>query len=151
MLRRAGKSCVCDAGPIVSAIGIGQPPRITKIRCWTRGGETMMRALVGAGALFVALSFGQGAQAQDGLAGLHQWVKVGRKTCMADHFHDGNGSGATRSQAQAAAIRSWADFTAWEYGDQWGRWGLSVSRTMNCSGGPGNFSCSVSSRPCRPY
>jgi len=101
-------------------------------------------------ALALALTAG-GASAQDGLAGLHEWVKVGRKTCMVDHFHDGSGTGATKAQAQAAAIRAWTDFTAWEYGPHWGRYALAVSKTVSCSGGPGNFNCSVSARACRPF
>jgi hypothetical protein len=106
------------------------------------------------GAAFVvaqALAASPAAVAQEsGLAGMHTWVRVGRKTCMLDHFHDGSGSGATRSQAERAAIRAWTDFTAWEYGSHWGRYGLAVSKSMSCSGG-GGWSCSVSARPCRPY
>jgi hypothetical protein len=90
------------------------------------------------------------AQAQDlGLAGMHTWVRVGGRTCLLDHFHDGSGSGPTRAAAQRAAIRSWIDFTAWEYGGRWGSYGAAVSKRMGCSGGPGNFSCSTSARPCR--
>ena len=88
------------------------------------------------------------AQAQ-GLDELHSKVRIGGRICMADHFHDGNGSGPTRAAAQRAAIRAWIDFTAWEYGNRWGSFGASVSKRMSCSGGPGNYSCSVSSRPCR--
>jgi hypothetical protein len=92
----------------------------------------------------------RGAAAQDGmgLAGIHEWVKVGGKTCMADHFHDGQGTGPTKAQAQAAAIRAWVDFTAWEYGRRWAKWQNSVAKSSNCSGTSGNISCSVSSRPC---
>jgi len=90
------------------------------------------------------------AQAQDaGLAGLHDWVRVGGKTCMADHFHDGSGNGPTRAAAQAAAIRAWVDFTAWEYGSRWGSYANALSKTVSCSGAPGNYHCSVSARPCR--
>jgi hypothetical protein len=112
----------------------------------------MKKILVCAGALaFVAaLAWGGGAEAQDaGLAGLHAWVRVGGKTCMADHYHDGSGSGRTKAAAQAAAIRAWVDFTAWEYGSRWGSYSAAVSKSMNCSGGGGNYSCSTSARPCR--
>ncbi|RPI42189.1 MAG: hypothetical protein EHM67_07080 [Hyphomicrobiaceae bacterium] len=90
------------------------------------------------------------AEAQEGmgLAGIHTWVKIAGKTCMADHFHDGQGTGPTKAQAQAAAIRAWTDFTAWEYGRRWAKWQLSVSKSANCSGSRGNISCSVQSRPC---
>jgi hypothetical protein len=102
----------------------------------------------GALALGVALA-PAGAQAQDGLAGIHDWVRVGGKTCMVDHFHDGAGTGATRGQAIASAIRAWQDFTAWEYSNRWGRYSNAISKSQSCSGGPGNFSCSVQARPCR--
>ena len=90
------------------------------------------------------------AEAQEGmgLAGIHTWVKIAGKTCMADHFHDGQGNGPTKAQAQAAAIRAWTDFTAWEYGRRCAKWQLSVSKSANCSGSRGNISCSVQSRPC---
>lgn len=90
------------------------------------------------------------AAAQDGmgLAGIHDWVKIAGKTCMADHFHDGQGTGPTKAQAQSAAIRAWTDFTAWEYGRRWAKWQNSVSRSGNCTGSRGNISCNVTSRPC---
>jgi hypothetical protein len=111
----------------------------------------MSKALVCAGTLALMLGVAAGpAQAQDtGLAGMHSWVRAGGKTCLADHYHDGSGSGATRAQAQAAAIRSWIDFTAWEYGRRWGSYSAAVSKSMSCSGSRGSFSCSTSARPCR--
>ena len=104
----------------------------------------------GALALGLLVAAGDAAVAQDmGLASMHTWVRVGGRVCMLDHFHDGSGSGSTRAAAQRAAIQSWTDFTAWEYGRRWGSWGASVSKKMGCSGGGGSYSCSVSSRPCR--
>ena len=105
-----------------------------------------------AGALALGLILGSGdaAVAQDtGLAGMHTWVRVGGKTCLVDHFHDGSGSGPTRAAAQRGAMRAWSDFTAWEYGGRWGSYRASISKRMRCSGGPGNYSCETSSRPCR--
>jgi hypothetical protein len=102
-----------------------------------------------AGALALGVApISAGAQDGMGLAGIHDWVKVGGKTCMADHFHDGQGTGPTKAQAQAAAIRAWVDFTAWEYGRRWAKWQNSVSKSGNCSGTRGNISCNVTSRPC---
>ena len=93
---------------------------------------------------------GEIAVGQDtGLASLHDWVRIGGKTCMADHFHDGSGSGPTRGLAQAAAVRAWQDFTEWEYGGRWGSYGNAISRSVRCSGVRGYVSCSVSARPCR--
>jgi len=106
-------------------------------------------AAIGVGVLVVGLApAGTAAEEGMGLAGIHDWVRIGGKTCMADHFHDGQGTGPTKAQAQAAAIRAWVDFTAWEYGTRWARWQNSVSKSANCSGGRGNVSCNVSSRPC---
>jgi hypothetical protein len=100
-------------------------------------------------ALGAALPVAPAAAQETGLAGMHTWVKVGGRTCMLDHFHDGSGSGPTRAAAQRAAIQAWIDFTAWEYGGRWASYAASVSKRMGCSGGAGNYSCSVSSRPCR--
>jgi len=112
----------------------------------------MRKVLVCVGASALASMFVPGirAEAQDsGLAGMHSWVRSGGRTCMADHYHDGSGTGRTRAQAQAAAIRAWAEFTAWEYGSRWGRYSAAASKSMSCSGSAGNFSCQTSARPCR--
>jgi hypothetical protein len=111
----------------------------------------MKGVIVGVGLGLLALSAEpRSVAAQDGmgLAGIHAWIKASGKTCMADHFHDGQGTGPTRTQAQAAAVRAWTDFTAWEYGRRWARWQLSASQSGSCSGGSGNINCNVSSRPC---
>jgi hypothetical protein len=105
-----------------------------------------------AAALVLALAQAGVANADEtGIAGIHSWIKVGRKTCLADHFHDGSGTGASRRQAQAAAIGAWTDFTAWEYGTSWGRYSLAVGKSMSCSQSGGSWSCSTQARPCRPF
>jgi hypothetical protein len=92
---------------------------------------------------------GMAAQAEEsGLATMHTWVRVGGRTCMADHFHSGSGSGKTRAQAERQAIQAWVDFTAWEYGSSWGRYSLSASRRMTCERGD-SWNCTVEARPCR--
>jgi len=104
----------------------------------------------GALALGLLLAPGGVAVAQEtGLAGMHSWVRVGGRTCLLDHFHDGVGSGPTRAAAQRAAIMAWSDFTAFEYGGRWGSYGAALSKRMGCSGGRGNYNCSTSARPCR--
>jgi hypothetical protein len=107
-------------------------------------------AVGGLVAVLIVSAAAGGTCAQDaGLAGLHTWVRIGGRVCMADHFHDGAGNGPTRAYAQAAAVHAWQDFTAWEYGRRWGSFGNAVSRSSHCSGTHGNVSCSVSARPCR--
>lgn len=90
-------------------------------------------------------------QAQEtGLASIHSWVKVGNKTCMASHTHDGTGSGKTKKDAERAAIGSWEAFTEFEYGSPWGRYSNSVSKVVNCDKATGSdFTCHVNSRPCK--
>ena len=101
-------------------------------------------------ALLVMIAGDVAAQGEEtGVASIHSWVRVGRKTCMLDHFHDGSGSGRTRAQAEKAAIVAWTEFTAWEYGSPWGRYSLAVSKKMDCSQGSGAWNCAVQARPCR--
>ena len=103
-------------------------------------------------ALFAFATAGSAARAQEtGVASIHAWVKVGRKTCLVDHFHQGSGTGSSKQQAERDAIGAWASFTAWEYGSPWGRYSIAVSKKMNCSPGGSGWSCSVEARPCRPY
>jgi hypothetical protein len=114
----------------------------------------MTKFLTLAGVFAVAASLAQSAPVQaseTGVAGIHSWVRVGGKTCLVDHYHDGSGTGATKGAAQAAAIRSWVDFTAWEYGSSWGRYGLAVGKSMNCDRGTSGWSCNTSARACRGW
>lgn len=70
---------------------------------------------------------------------------------MLDHFHDGASSGASsRKQAEAQAIASWAGFTAWEYGNNWGSWRLAESKGVSCGQVAGSWSCTLQARPCKP-
>jgi hypothetical protein len=108
----------------------------------------------GAAAVVLMLAMGSSVSANEtGLAqALHDMRRVGGRTCLVDHYHDGSGSGATRTQAQASAISAWSGFTAWEYGSSWGRYGLAISRSMNCSKDmSGGWSCQTSAIACRPW
>jgi hypothetical protein len=115
---------------------------IMKRTCLVAAGAAVLIGLAGTPAL---------VQAQEtGLASIHSWVAVGRKTCMETHTHDGNGTGKTKKDAEKAAIQSWESFTAWEYGSPWGRYSESVSKTVNCDKTTtSEFSCHVNSRPCK--
>lgn len=90
------------------------------------------------------------AAEETGIASIHTWVKIGRKTCLLDHFHSGTGNAATRAQAERQAVQSWVDFTAWEYGGSWGRYSIAASKKMNCERTE-SWSCFLEARPCRPY
>ena len=90
-----------------------------------------------------------GASAQ-GLADTHTQVRVGNKICMADHYHSGSSNGhPSRKAAEAAAISSWAGFTAWEYGSNWGHFALAESKRIVCQN-VGGWGCTLDARPCRP-
>ncbi len=117
----------------------------------------------GAGAFVAALlvvpggiSEAQSRRAQEaqetGVAQIHSWVKVGRKTCMLDHYHEGSGNGRSRRDAERAAITAWSEFTAWEYGTPWARYTIAENRQATCNEQSKNaWSCYVQARPCRTY
>jgi len=86
---------------------------------------------------------------QSGLADMHALRKEGGRTCMSDHFHSGSSSGkGSRAAAEAEAIRSWADFTALEYGSDWARYGKAGSRSMRCKHSADGWDCDLEARPC---
>ena len=86
---------------------------------------------------------------QTGLAAMHSLRREGGRTCMADHFHSGSSSGKrSRAAAEAEAIRSWADFTALEYGSDWARYGKAASRSMRCKRSADGWGCDFEARPC---
>ncbi|MGE5513116.1 MAG: hypothetical protein ACM31O_17940 [Bacteroidota bacterium] len=99
-----------------------------------------------------ACSLAAPAMAQEtGLDALHAQVRVGGKICMLDHYHDGASNGAgSRKQAEAEAIESWASFTAWEYGNNWGSWRLAEGKSVSCDRGSGSWTCTLQARPCKP-
>jgi len=102
----------------------------------------------------LALAFGTTSAAAQGLnlSGIHEQVRVGSKVCMKTHFHDGSSSAMpTRKAAEAEAIRTWQDFTAWEYGRNWGNFRFAESKGVKCSGADRDrsWSCQVTARPCR--
>jgi hypothetical protein len=109
-----------------------------------------MTTVARAGAIALALAaLPTTVQAQDGLAGMHSWVRVGGRTCLVGHFHDGSATGKSKEEALRAAIKAWESFTAWEYSHRWGRFSAAASRSTNCTGTRGDFTCNVSGRPCK--
>lgn len=85
-----------------------------------------------------------------GFASMHDLRRERGRLCMVSHYHSGNGSGPTKAAARRAAIRSWVDFTALEYGTDWARFGRARSRGIRCTRtGKRSYDCSVEGRPCR--
>lgn len=106
--------------------------------------------LICGAALAVALALiGAPAKAQEGLANLHSWTRIGNRICFTDHFHNGSGSGATQKQAFAVAIQDWAGFTGWEYGAHWAVWALAETKRARCTPSGTVWSCEVEARPCK--
>lgn len=90
------------------------------------------------------------ATAEDsGLAIQHDVAREGGRLCMSNHGHGGSGNGASKPAARAAAIRSWIDFTNFEYGRAWASFssasGSSTRYTKEASG----WSATVDARPCK--
>ena len=85
---------------------------------------------------------------ETGLAAMHAWRKEKGKTCMVDHFHHGSGEGRTKSRARAAAIRSWQEFTAFEYGTNWAYFRYAGSKSIGYTKTAGGWRASVEARPC---
>lgn len=101
-----------------------------------------------------ALAFAAAPAGADetGLASIHGWVKVGKRTCFDGHFHAGDGSGPNRKAAEAAAISSWASFTALEYGSSWGDFRIAAQKSMKCGAeSPKSWRCNTEAIPCRAY
>jgi hypothetical protein len=91
------------------------------------------------------------ARADDtGFASIHDLAMVGSKLCIVDHSHHGSGDVMpTKKSAELSAIRSWADFTALEYGTDWANYGLAVGKSASCQATSGGYQCSLDATPCR--
>jgi hypothetical protein len=89
---------------------------------------------------------------ETGMAGIHTWRKVGKKTCLVDHFHDGDGTGTNQKTAELAAVRSWQSFTDLEYGSDWANFKYANSKAMKCANeGGARWSCRTEAVPCRAW
>jgi hypothetical protein len=87
---------------------------------------------------------------QTGLASIHTLRHEGGRLCMADHFHYGSGGpSGSQAAAQREALRSWADFTALEYGSDWAHFGRAGSQRLKCRRSSSGWSCDAEGRPCR--
>jgi hypothetical protein len=84
-----------------------------------------------------------------GFAYSHDLQKEGGRLCMKDHFHSGYGDGPTKVAASRAAMKSWAEFTAFEYGTDWARYSLAASKSTKYTKAENGWSANVDARPCR--
>ncbi|MFV0298472.1 MAG: hypothetical protein ACK5JT_20410 [Hyphomicrobiaceae bacterium] len=113
----------------------------------------MNRLHIIGGALALSLGLASAsaqAATETGFHNIHALKRVGGKLCMADHAHAGESQPTgKKSVAVKLAINNWASFTAFEYGSVWGRFSRASAKTSHCTGGPGNWVCQVTARPCR--
>jgi len=85
-----------------------------------------------------------------GLASMHAWKKVGKLTCYAEHTHYGTSAGhRDKKAAMAEAAKSWASFTAFEYGTDWANFNKATAKKFSCNQTSGGWGCEVEARPCR--
>jgi hypothetical protein len=85
---------------------------------------------------------------ETGLASIHAWRAERGMTCMVDHYHQGSGEGPTKSRARAAAITSWQEFTAFEYGTDWAYFRYAGSKSVGYMKTPDGWQATVEGRPC---
>lgn len=96
-----------------------------------------------------ALIAASAAADETGLAGMHAWRVERGKTCLAEHYHTGQGNGPTKKAAQAAAIDDWEGFTAFEYGSAWARFRGASDRGVRYEKTSDGWTANVEGRPCR--
>jgi len=86
-----------------------------------------------------------------GLAASHDLRMEGNRICFSDHYHYGSSMGGkTKRAAEIEAIKSWAGFVAFEYGNDWANFAKSGSKSMKCNAPyQGSWSCDLSARPCK--
>jgi hypothetical protein len=107
---------------------------------------------VAAAALVVGTTAIPVARASEtGVASIHSWRKVGKRTCLVNHDHQGSGSGISKAIAQRNAIDSWTSFTDFEYGSSWANFKLAIEKRISCEPTGSGYNCSLSAVPCRGW
>ena len=105
-------------------------------------------------ACVISLYIGVGSNAaqasETGFVNMHNLARYGSYLCTVTHEHTGLGKVKRNKRlALRSAIRSWSEFTAWEYGSTWGKWRYARGKSVFCDGNKGQISCSVIARPCK--
>lgn len=103
-----------------------------------------------AAALFAAMQIMPMSAVADesGMATMHDWRSERGITCLVAHFHSGSGEGRTKRAARRAAITSWQEFTAFEYGLDWAYYRHAGSKSIGYSKTSNGWSATVEGRPC---
>lgn len=86
---------------------------------------------------------------ETGIASIHAWVRVGNKTCIANHWHFGNATAATKQQAEKTAINNWIVYTMYDYGSDWMHFRLGESKAVKCEKVVEGWACQAEARACK--
>ncbi len=97
----------------------------------------------------LALTAGTVLAEDSSLAASHDLAKEGGRLCMSNHAHTGSAEAATKPAARAAAIRSWAEFTNFEYGRSWASFSAAAGSTTRYTKETTGWSATVDARPCK--
>ena len=99
--------------------------------------------------IFCSLSIVAATAEESTLAASHDLGIEGGRQCMLNHQHSGSGMGATKPAARLSAIRSWADFTDFEYGRRWASFSVAAGSATRYSKEASGWSATVDARPCK--
>ena len=103
-----------------------------------------------AGLMFaLAIAAGPAVADETSLAYSHDLAQEGGRLCMSNHGHTGSAAGSTKPAARAAAIRSWAEFTNFEYGTAWASFSASAGSSTRYTKEASGWSATVDARPCK--
>lgn len=77
--------------------------------------------------------------------------KTCRVTFGKTHLHEGDGTNASKTGAQARAIHGWSRFVTFEYGRRWGNWAIAQEHSMECINDTdaGVWRCRAEAQPCK--
>ena len=97
----------------------------------------------------LAMAAGPASADETSLAYSHDLAKEGGRLCMSNNAHSGSAAGATKPAARAGAIRSWAEFTNFEYGTAWASFSVAAGSSTRYIKEASGWSATVDARPCR--
>jgi hypothetical protein len=81
--------------------------------------------------------------------GTHDLRREGGRLCIVAHTHGGTGTAGTKNVALIAAIKTFRDTTADEYGTDWANWDRSASKSVTYSKTTDGWAAHAEARPCK--
>ena len=86
---------------------------------------------------------------ETGIAAIHSWVQVGKKTCIKEHWHYGNATAPTKAEAEKKAVNNWIVYTQLDYGSDWMSFKIGESRHLKCEKLGDGWACEAAARACK--